>query len=101
MRILRINGRPVIHNVLKLAGEAGEVAEKVGKLMRDRDIEDFSNLPQDVKDELIKELGDVLWYIARLSGHLGTSLQHVAITNIDKLASRKMRGKLKGSGDNR
>jgi len=91
----------ITHNVLKLVGESGEIAEKLGKLMRDRDIDDFNSLSDDIKLELVKELGDVLWYIARLSEHLGYTLAQTAQINMDKLQSRKDRGKLKGSGDNR
>jgi NTP pyrophosphatase (non-canonical NTP hydrolase) len=53
------------------------------------------------KIELAKEVGDVLWYLAVLAHHLGASLDDVAEQNIEKLQSRKERGKLRGSGDNR
>ena len=82
----------LIENTLGLAGEAGEVAEKVKKLYRDSQ---FS------KEDVIKELGDVLFYVTALANHLGSDLQSVANANIKKLHDRKDRNKIKGSGDNR
>ena len=83
--------------VLGLTGEAGEVADKVKKIIRDND----GVLTKESKQEIAKELGDVLWYLANLSAELGFDLQSVAEMNIQKLVSRKQRGKLSGSGDNR
>jgi len=85
---------------LKLAGEAGEVAEKFGKLFRKYG-PDIPVGIEDVHKELAKELGDVLWYVAVLGNQLGYSLEQIAEINIDKLSSRKDRGVLEGSGDNR
>ncbi len=82
---------------LGLAGEAGEIANKVKKIIRDQDGE----LSQEVKTKLGKELGDVLWYVSALATELGVNLSSVASDNIDKLFSRKERGVLGGSGDNR
>lgn len=82
---------------LKLAGEAGEVAEKVGKLFRDKNGELHA---EDAK-ELLKELGDVLWYLSRIAHILGSSLAFVAAMNVKKILSRKARGVTGGSGDNR
>lgn len=80
---------------IKLASEAGEVCDLVGKKLRgDPD-------KQDIKDKLILELGDVLWYIARLADIHGVTLSTVAERNREKLLKRKQEGKLKGSGDNR
>ena len=79
-------------NTLGLCGEAGEVAEKIKKFFRD---EDFS------KEDIIKELGDVLFYTTALANHIGSNLQTVLDTNIKKLHDRKKRNKIKGSGDNR
>lgn len=83
--------------VLGLVGESGEVAEKFKKIVRDKD---GKLSPQD-KQELLKELGDILWYVNAVSSLLGSSLAEVAENNLDKVLSRKERGVTKGSGDNR
>jgi len=87
----------LVYCALKLNGEAGEIAEKVGKLIRD----DHCNISEEKRINLIKELGDVLWYIANLANELSTSLEYVAFTNLEKLAQRKANNTLHGSGDNR
>lgn len=84
----------LFHLVLGLVGEAGEIAEKFKKIVRDND----SDLD---KKDMQKELGDALWYIAVLADHLGIKLEDIADANITKLASRQARGTLSGSGDNR
>ena len=81
----------VIYPTLGLCGEAGEVAEKVKKHMRDGKSLDGVGL----------ELGDVLWYISALADDLGVTLEEVAQANVDKLKSRMERNKIKGDGDNR
>jgi NTP pyrophosphatase (non-canonical NTP hydrolase) len=87
----------VIYPALGLASEAGEVAGKIKKVLRDQD-GDFASAPLDtIKDEL----GDVLWYVAVLAGDLGLSLEEIALENLDKLASRRARGRLSGGGDRR
>lgn len=91
----------VLYPTLKLAGEAGEVAEKLGKLMRDEGYEPGGRLSAAQTEALAKELGDVLWYVANLTADLGLSLEEVARLNLEKLASRKQRGVLGGSGDDR
>ena len=83
--------------VLGLVGESGEFADKIKKILRDKDAE----LSEEDRQELVKELGDVLWYAAVLSHYLGTSFDEVASRNIDKLAKRQQTGKLGGKGDNR
>ena len=84
------------HLLLGLVGEAGEVAEKVKKVIRDEG-SDFNKL-----DELFKkELGDVLWHIAVLAAYFDIPLEDIAQMNIDKLASRLERGTISGSGDTR
>ena len=82
----------VLYPTLGLCGEAGEVAEKVKKQVRDNK---FS------RHETAQELGDVLWYLTNLANDLGYSLAEIAYNNIDKLESRKERGVIQGSGDNR
>ncbi len=90
-------GTNFIYPTLGLVGEAGEVAEKIKKTMRD----DNGILTDEKKEELKKELGDVLWYLSQLSTEIGASLEDIAKMNIEKLFSRKERGVLSGSGDNR
>ena len=87
-----------IYPALGLCGEAGEVAEKIKKSIRDG----LHNWPDEqFKEELTKELGDVLWYISALASDLDISLNEIAESNLQKLASRKKRNKIGGSGDNR
>lgn len=87
----------IVYPTLGLVGEAGEVAEKVKKVLRDNNGE----FTLKKKEELAKELGDVLWYIANLANDLKYDLETIAEMNINKLKSRQERNKLKGSGDNR
>lgn len=82
----------LIENALGLVGEAGEVAEKVKKFIRDGKID---------VEAVKKELGDVLFYVAALSTWIEEDLSEVAQTNIDKLTDRKQRGVIQGNGDNR
>ena len=86
-----------IHLVLGLVGEAGEIAEKVKKLVRDKN----SDLTQLDRNAMAAEIGDVLWYAAVLANFLDLSLGDVAQRNIDKLADRQRRAVLGGSGDTR
>lgn len=87
----------ILYPTLGLSGEAGEVADKVKKVMRDKDgfFDDATRL------DIAKEIGDVLWYCAVLARDLDFTLEQIAAMNIEKLASRKARGVLSGSGDNR
>lgn len=93
----------VIYPCLGLASEAGEVLGKIKKLMRDDQItfgETFK-LTDMQRADIAAELGDVLWYVAAIARDLGISLNEVAHMNIERLQSRKARGKLGGSGDRR
>ena len=90
-------GKNFIYPVLGLAGESGEVAEKIKKVLRDKG----GKIDKITREEITKELGDVLWYVAQISTELRISLDEVASNNISKLFSRKKRNKISGSGDNR
>ena len=85
----------ILYPALGLAGEAGEVANKVKKIMRDG----TGKLPADWREQLASEIGDVLWYCAALSEDLGYTLGRIAKENEVKLASRKKKGTIHGSGD--
>lgn len=87
----------LFHLVLGLVGESGEIAEKFKKLVRDKDSDESQIDREDIK----KELGDVLWYVAVLSAYLGLKLEDVAEYNVTKLADRQKRGVLGGNGDDR
>lgn len=83
----------IVYPALGMIGEAGEVSEKVKKWLRgDRELD---------RMDLVKEIGNVMWYAASLADDLGFTLQDVVNANEEKLTSRKERGVLKGSGDDR
>jgi len=82
----------VLYPTLGLCGEAGEVAEKVKKQVRDGVFN---------RHEVAKELGDVLWYLANICNDIGYNLDEIADLNLNKLSSRKERNVIQGSGDNR
>ncbi len=86
-----------VYPVLGLVGEAGEVAEKIKKIIRDKE----GIVDQESREKVMKELGDVLWYLSQTATELNLSLEKVANNNIEKLKSRQERGKLQGEGDNR
>jgi NTP pyrophosphatase (non-canonical NTP hydrolase) len=90
-------GNNYIYPTLGLAGESGEVAEKIKKVIREKD----GIVSDEDREEIKKELGDVLWYVTQIAAELGLSLNDVAEKNIEKLYSRMERGKLGGDGDNR
>lgn len=98
-----VGGQVVTHNLdfvypaLALAEEAGEVAGKFAKAVRD----ESGNISTERKNAIEKELGDVCWFIAELCTIMGFSMEEVMQHNIDKLTDRKARNVLKGSGDNR
>jgi NTP pyrophosphatase (non-canonical NTP hydrolase) len=87
----------ILYPALGLAGEAGEVANKVKKVMRDG----VENQPDNWREQIASEIGDVLWYCAALATDLNVSLGMIASLNEKKLQDRYERGKLNGSGDNR
>lgn len=86
-----------LEKVLGLAGEAGETADKIKKIVRDKQ----GKFTEEDKGEIVKELGDVMWYLAGISRYLEVPFSEVAEKNIEKLFSRKQRGVIAGSGDNR
>lgn len=90
-------GSEHLYGALGLNGEAGEVADKIKKLFRDRNGEADAVFIEEIK----KELGDVLWYVARIADDFDIPLEEVARGNVQKLSSRKDRGVLHGDGDNR
>lgn len=87
----------ITYYTLGLCGESGEFADKVKKVLRDSD----GVMSAEAHSALVLELGDVLWYAARLANKLGVSMATVAARNMQKLADRKERGVLRGSGDAR
>lgn len=89
--------KEIIYPALGLCGEAGEVAEKIKKVLRDGG----SFKDSETMEEIAKELGDVLWYLSAIAHDLGFTLDDIARINIRKLADRKKRKVLSGSGDNR
>jgi NTP pyrophosphatase (non-canonical NTP hydrolase) len=87
----------VVYPALGLIGEAGEVANKVKKVLRDKE----GVFDEGDRDDIAKELGDVLWYIAALATDMQLSLGYIASQNELKLSKRKANGTIGGSGDNR
>jgi NTP pyrophosphatase (non-canonical NTP hydrolase) len=90
-------GQNPLYPTLGLCGEAGEVADKVKKVMRD----DGGVFSAERRQAIALELGDVLWYVAQLAHELGLSLEEIASANLAKLADRADRQVLGGSGDRR
>lgn len=86
-----------IEKVMGLAGEAGEVVDKFKKILRDKS----GVMTDEDKEAVIKELGDVMWYVASISRYIGVPLSEVAAKNIKKLDGRLKRGTVHGSGDER
>lgn len=89
----------VIYPTIGLVGEAGEVADKVKKIIRDEG--GVETLSEKSRIDILKEMGDVLWYLAALAQDLGSHLSEVAEMNIKKLKKRTIAGTLGGSGDDR
>lgn len=90
-------GDNLLYPTLGLCGEAGEVAEKIKKMVRD----DAGVLTGERRAALAKELGDVLWYLAQIATEADLELDAIAEANIEKLSSRQRRNVLQGSGDDR
>lgn len=90
-------GNNFIYPALGLTSEAGEVAGKIKKVVRDKG----GVVDEQTRQEVGKELGDTLWYIAQLASELKLSLSTLAEQNITKLQSRQQRQTLPGDGDNR
>ena len=87
----------IIYPTLGLTGEAGEVANKVKKIIRDGSNKNDDSMVSEIKSEI----GDCLWYIAVLADGIGCKLSDIANTNLVKLANRKEKGTIRGSGDKR
>jgi len=90
-------GNNLSYPCLGLAEESGEVCGKIKKIIRD----DGGILTEEKKQAIIKELGDVLWYVAAQCWELGIPMNEAAQSNIDKITGREQRGTKKGSGDER
>jgi NTP pyrophosphatase (non-canonical NTP hydrolase) len=101
MAVYQNIGSNLIYPALGLAGESGEYVDKVKKNWRNKGSMSAANLTPEERKEFIKELGDVLWYVAASARELGEDLSEVAVQNIAKLSDRKNRGVLKSEGDNR
>ena len=86
-----------LYYVLGIAGETGELVEKIKKHFRD----DYGKMTDKKLEEIKKEMGDCLWYHARLADLFGINFNEVAEENIRKLLDRKKRNKIHGEGDNR
>lgn len=90
-------GKNFIYPTLGLAGESGEVAEKIKKVWRDNNCQ----LNEKKKQEIKKELGDVLWYLSQLATELNLSLENIALSNLEKTSLRNQSNKINGAGDDR
>jgi NTP pyrophosphatase (non-canonical NTP hydrolase) len=90
-------GNNPYYPALGLTGEAGEIANKVKKIMRDKD----GKIDEETRDDIKKELGDVLWYVAATASEFGLDMGEIASKNYEKLKKRLEEGKIQGSGDNR
>ncbi|MCF8134904.1 MAG: nucleoside triphosphate pyrophosphohydrolase family protein [Synechococcus lacustris] len=90
-------GNNILYPTLGLCGEAGEVADKVKKVLRDG----AGEFNSEQKQAIAMELGDVLWYVSQLADELGFGLEAIAEANLEKLQSRAARNVISGSGDQR
>jgi NTP pyrophosphatase (non-canonical NTP hydrolase) len=94
---ITIRHLPWLYPALKLSGEVGEIAEKLGKIIRDN----LGEVTEEKRQLIRKELGDILWYVAGLCTEFGFSMDVVAQENLDKLKDRAERGVIHGDGDTR
>jgi NTP pyrophosphatase (non-canonical NTP hydrolase) len=94
-------GTNLVYPAMGLAGETGEYVDKVKKNWRNKGSMSAEKLTPEERKEFIKELGDVLWYVAASARELGEDLSEVAVQNIAKLSDRMNRGVIKSEGDNR
>ncbi len=94
---IKTHNHPIVYTCLGLSNEVGEFLGKIKKIFRDKEGE----IDQASKEELKDELGDVLWYFTQILTDLDLTLEEVAEKNLEKVLSRKERGKIGGSGDNR
>lgn len=90
-------GKNPYYPTLGLTGEAGEISNKVKKIMRDKD----GAIDDETRDDIKKELGDVLWYVAAVASEFELDMGEIAKKNYEKLMKRQEEGKIKGNGDNR
>ena len=95
------DGYGLLYTALGLTSEAGEVAGKVKKILRDSDFIETGKVPDERVMKLESEIGDVLWYLAQLSTELGLDLGLIAERNLNKLEARQTAGTLRGDGDER
>lgn len=86
-----------VEKVLGLTGEAGETADKIKKILRDKD----GVISDEDRSAICKELGDTLWYLASIARYLDLPLSEVASKNVEKLEDRYVRNKIHGAGDER
>lgn len=94
-------GDNLVYPAMGLAGEAGEFCDKIKKYWRNTGHMNMEAMTWEQRKECIKELGDILWYVAAAAKELGTTLNYVAWVNIHKLNDRRERGVIKSEGDNR
>jgi len=94
-------GENLCYPAMKLAGEAGEYCDKVGKRWRNTGSMSSRGMTPTEIEDYVKELGDTLWYITASARELGVTLEQVAELNLKKLADRQARGVIKSEGDNR
>ena len=92
-----LNQPGFVAKVFGICEEAGEVSGKFKKIIRDKE----GKISDEDREEIVKELGDVLWYVASIARYMGVNLSYVADKNMEKLLGRLERGTLHGKGDNR